>query len=143
MKSDKDNTHYKRLKWILYKQYHTLSDQQLEDLDAAFIDSPMLEKIYHIRERFHHILDNTETVGNVIIAINNWVEDLTKKEITLFDGFVKTLRNTQEYIAKFVENYHSNAVTEGLDNLIRSVRRTAFGMTNFENLKLRVLAISC
>ena len=142
-KSDKDNTNYKRLKWILYKQYHTLSDQQLDDLDAAFIDSPMLKKIYHIRESFHHILDNTDTIENAIIAINNWVEELAKKEVTLFDGFVKTLQNTKEYIANYVENYLSNAVTEGLNNLIRSVRRTAFGMTNFENLKLRVLAISC
>jgi transposase len=141
-KSDKDNAHYKRLKWILYKQYHALSDQQLDDLDAAFIDSPMLKKIYHVRENFHHILDNTDTVENAIKAINNWVEELTKKEITLFDGFVKTLKNTKEYIANYVENYLSNAVTEGLNNLIRSVRRTAFGMTNFENLKLRVLAIS-
>jgi transposase len=142
-KSDKENANYKRLKWILYKQYHTLSDQQLDDLDAAFIDSPMLKEIYHIRENFHHILDNTDTVENAIKAINNWVEELTKKEITLFDGFVKTLKNTKEYIANYVENYLSNAVTEGLNNLIRSVRRTAFGMTNFENLKLRVLAISC
>lgn len=142
-KADKDNTNYKRLKWILYKQYHTLSDQQLDDLDAAFMDSPMLKKIYHIRESFHHILDNTDTVENAIIAINKWVEELAKKEITLFDGFVKTLQNTKEYIANYVENYLSNAVTEGLNNLIRSVRRTAFGMTNFENLKLRVLAISC
>lgn len=142
-KSDKDNTLYKRLKWILYKQYHTLSDQQLDDLDAAFIDSPLLEKVYHIRESFHHILDNTDTVENAIIAINNWVEEIAKKEITLFDGFIKTLKNTKEFVANYVENYLSNAVTEGLNNLIRSVRRTAFGMTNFENLKLRVLAISC
>ena len=115
----------------------------MDDLDAAFIDSPLLEKICHIRESFHHILDNTDTVENAIKAINIWVEELTKKETTLFDGFVKTLNNTKEYIANYVENYLSNAVTEGLNNLIRSVRRTAFGMTNFENLKLRVLAISC
>ena len=131
-----DNVHYKRLKWILYKEYHTLSDQQLDDLDAAFIDSPKVEKIYHIRERFHHILDNTNTVEKIIIAINNWMEQLAKKEVTLFDGFVKALKNTKEYIANYVENYLSNAVTEGLNNFIRSVRRTAFGMTNFENLKL-------
>lgn len=142
-KSDKENAHYKRLKWILYKQYHTLSDQQLDDIDAAFLDSPMLESIYHMREKFHHILDNSDSIENAMNAINNWVEELTKKEITLFEGFVKTLKSTKQYIANYVENYLSNAVTEGLNNLIRSVRRTAFGMTNFENLKLRVLAISC
>ena len=142
-KSDKENANYKPLKWILHKQYHTLSDQQLDELDVAFIDSLLLEKIYHAREYFHHVLDNINTVENAIKSINNWVQELTKKEIMLFDRFVKTLKNTKEYIANYVENYLSNAVTEGLNNLIRSVQRTVFGMTNFENVKLRVLAISC
>lgn len=102
-----------------------------------------MEETYHAREYFHHILDNTNTVENAVKSINNWVQELTKKEITLFDKFVKTLKNTKEYIANYVENYLSNAVTEGLNNLIRSVQRTVFGMTNFENVKLRVLAISC
>lgn len=141
-KSDKENTHYKKLKWILYKQYHTLSDSQLDDLDLAFKHSPELKKIYHAREGFHHILDNIKTVEKAQKAIQLWIEDLQNKAITVFDGFIKTLTKTKEYVANYVIDYMSNAVTEGLNNLIRSVRRTAFGMTNFQHLKLRVLAIS-
>ena len=141
-KSDKDNVHYKKLKWVLYKQYHTLSDTQLDDLDVAFKDSPDLKKIYHARERFHHILDNSDTVAKALTAIQMWINDLAIKGITAFDGFIKTLTKTKEYVANYVVDYMSNAVTEGLNNLIRSVRRTAFGMTNFHHLKLRVLAIS-
>ena len=74
----------------------------MDDLDVAFFDSPVLEKIYHIRENFHHILDNTDTAENAIKAVNNWVEELTKKEITLFDGFVKTLKNTQLIMSKTI-----------------------------------------
>jgi transposase len=33
-------------------------------------------------------------------------------------------------------------VTEGLNNLVRSIRRCAFGMPNFQHLRLRVMAIS-
>ncbi len=74
LESNQVNPYYYRtlqdlkLKWILYKQYHTLSDTQLDDIDAAF--------------------------------------------------------------------------TQGLNNLISSLRRTAFDMTNFKHLRLRVLAIS-
>jgi transposase len=141
-KSDKDNIHYKKLKWILYKQYHTLSDTQLDDLDLAFRDCPELEKLYHARERFHHILDNNNSVEKALIAIQSWINELETKGIKTFDGFIKTLTKTKKYVANYVINCLSNAVTEGLNNLIRSVRRTAFGMTNFQNLKLRVLAIS-
>jgi transposase len=141
-KSDTLNKNYRRLKWILYKQYHRLSDQQIDELEAAFLDSPFLEELYKIRENFHHILDNTSTVSEASKAIDNWIESISEKGIKNFDGFIKTLNNTKEYVANYVENYLSNAVTEGLNNLIRSVRRTAFGMTNFENLRWRVLAIS-
>lgn len=140
--SNKDNPHYKKLKWILYKQYHTLSDAQLDDLDLAFADSPTLKTLYQARERFHHILDNSETAESALAGINSWVDDLTNKGITAFDKFIKTLSKTKAYISNYAVNYLSNAVTEGLNNLIRSIRRTAFGMTNFEHLRLRVLAIS-
>jgi transposase len=141
-KIDKKNDHYKKLKWILYKQYHTLSDKQLDDLDLAFSDSSLLEKYYHIREDFHHILDNSDSVENALLAIQKWTDKLIQEGITVFDSFVKTLTQTKEYVANYVRDYLSNAVTEGLNNLIRSVRRTAFGMTNFDHLRLRVLAIS-
>lgn len=141
-KSDQDNPHYKTLKWVLYKQYHTLSDKQLDDLDLAFIDSPALKEVYWAREAFHHILDNSVGVETALNRMQKWTDDLAHKGITAFDNFVKTLSKTKEYIANYVINYVSNAVTEGLNNLIRSVRRTAFGMTNFEHLRLRVLAIS-
>jgi len=140
--SHKDNMNYKKLKWVLYKQYHTLSDTQLDDLDLAFKDCPDLEKIYYARERFHHILDNSTCVEKANIAIQIWINDLVTKGIKTFDRFIKTLTKTKKYVANYVIDYMSNAVTEGLNNLIRSVRRTAFGMTNFNHLKLRVLAIS-
>lgn len=141
-KADKGNVHYKKLKWVLYKQYHTLSDTQLDDLDAAFAQCKDLQKYYEAREDFHHILDNSISVEEAIQGIDNWTKNLTLKGITLFDGFIKTLSKTKEYVANYVTDYLSNAVTEGLNNLIRSVRRTAFGMTNFDHLRLRVLAIS-
>lgn len=141
-KSDKNNPVYKKLKWLLYKQYHTLSDAQLDTMQAAFEQSPSLEQIYRARERFHHILDTSGSVESALAAMQQWQNDLAQQHITAFDTFVKTLGRIKEYVANYVLNHLSNAVTEGLNNLIRSVRRTAFGMTNFINLRLRVLAIS-
>ena len=141
-KSDKENLNYKRLKWILYKQYHTLSDKQLDELDLAFNDCPNLKILYFNREKFHYILDNAVTPQRALMAIKDWSDNLKEQAITSFDPFIKTLENTKEYVANYVIAKLSNATTEGLNNLIRSVRRTAFGMTNLEHLRLRVLAIS-
>ena len=140
--TDQKNESYKKLKWILYKQYHTLSDQQLDDLHIAFEQSPALKELYFLREKFNHILDNQVEVQRAIEGMDKWVNEVENKKITTFDTFIKTLKSTQKYIANYVQNKLSNAVTEGLNNLIRSVRRIAFGMPNFENLRWRCLAIS-
>ncbi len=141
-KNNPNNSNYKQLKWILYKQYHTLSDKQLDILDAAFLDSPLLKAMYFHREQFHHILDNSSSVDEAIVSINSWVEKVQNLGTELFNSFIKTLISIKKYVANYVKNYLSNAVTEGLNNLIRSIRRTAFGMSNFDHLRLRVLAIS-
>jgi transposase len=70
------------------------------------------------------------------------LSEVENKKITTFDAFIKTLKNTKRYIANYVQNNLSNAVTEGLNNLIRGVRRIAFGMPNLANLKWRSLAIA-
>ena len=147
-KEDKDNLHYLRLKWILYRQYHTLSDAQLNDLEAAFADSPLLKQCYNKREEFHHILDNEaldrcgDPAKKALEKITIWIDSMAKEGITLFDGFVKTLTKSKEYIANYVVDFVTNAATEGLNNLIRSVKRIAWGMPNFNHLRLRVLAMS-
>lgn len=111
-------------------------------MELAFKESADLEKIYWARENFHHILDNNSCVQQTLLAIEKWTQDLITKGIKAFDGFIKTLAKTKIYVANYVLNNISNAVTEGLNNLIRSVRRTAFGMPKFENIRLRVLPIS-
>ena len=57
-----------------------------------------------------------------------------------FDAFVTTLTNWLEPIANFAHQRLTNAATEGLNNVIRYVKRISYGIPNFEHLRLRVLA---
>lgn len=141
-KAEPKNIRYRRLKWILYKQYHRLSDKESEELEACYQDCPILKEIYWTRERFHHILDNSLETEEVLLKIEEWKETMSTEVKSVFEPFSKTLESTKKYVANYVKEKLSNAVTEGLNNLIRSVRRVAFGMPNFEHLRWRALAIS-
>ena len=133
---------YKPLKWLLFKQYHRLSDTEIDTLQAAFAVEPALETTYWLREAFHHILDRPQPVAAAIAHLDAWVERIHTQGIPHFDAFIRTLQRHKNQIANYVEENLSNAVTEGLNNLVRSIRRCAFGMPNFQHLRLRVMAIS-
>ena len=44
-----------------------------------------------------------------------------------------------KYIENMFESNITNGVIEGLNNKIKSVKRTAFGYSNFSNFKKRIL----
>ena len=133
---------YKQLKWLIFKQYHRLTDAELDALDAAFSGSAELKTAYFRREEFHAILDRPQAVTLAMSCLDEWVARIRRQQLTLFDSFIGTLQRHKEHIANYVLDQVSNAVTEGLNNLVRSIRRCAFGMPNFQHLRLRVMAIS-
>ena len=52
---------------------------------------------------------------------------------------LKTLKKYMKYIENMFESNITNGVIEGLDNKIKSIKRTAFGYSNFSNFKKRIL----
>ena len=137
-----EEANYKQLKWLLFKQYHRLSDAELDTLQAAFAGNEALKTAYFLREEFHHILDRPQGVNAAISLLDKWIECIQRQKITLFAPFIRTRQRHKVPIANYVLENLSNAVTEGLNNLVRSIRRCAFGMPNFQHLRLRVMAIS-
>ena len=133
---------YKPLTWRLFKQYHRLKDAEIDTLQAAFAVKPALETAYFLREAFHHSLDRPPPVAAAIAQPDAWVERIHTQGVLHFDAFIRTLQRHKNRIANYVEENLSTAVTEGLNNVVRSIRRCAFGMPNFQHLRLRVLAIS-
>ena len=52
---------------------------------------------------------------------------------------LKTLKKYMKYIENMFESNITNGLIEGLNNKIKSIKRTAFGYSNFSNFKKRVL----
>ena len=52
---------------------------------------------------------------------------------------LKTLKKYMKYIENMFESNITNGVIEGLNNKIKSIKRTAFGYSKFTNFKKRVL----
>ena len=111
-------------------------------MQAVFAVEPALETAYWLCEAFHHILDRPLPVAAAIARLDAWVERIHTQGVLHFDAFIRTLQRHKNQIANYVKENLSNAVTEGLNNVVRSIRRCAFGMPNFQHLRLRVLAIS-
>lgn len=133
---------FKKLKWILFKRSDQCSDAEKQILQNAFDHSTELEEMYQLRNSFHHTFEFCNTKEQARRHIEQWLEDARFLQNKHWNKFLKTLSNWMDYILNYVELRITNAVTEGLNNVIRYLKRISFAIPNFEHMRIRVLANS-
>ncbi|WP_338952649.1 ISL3 family transposase [Fusobacterium nucleatum] len=103
----------------------------------------LLEKCPELEVNFNIYQDIIQT-----IKLNNFnrFENTVKKYLTTKEKIskkmviaLKTLKKHMNYIENMFESNITNGVIEGLNNKIKSVKRTAFGYSNFSNFKKHIL----
>jgi transposase len=131
---------FKYIKWQLFKRPENLTHTERETLEKAFVSSLELRQMYDLRNDFHRIFDEQTEHLAALFQLNEWMARVQKSGASKFwDSFLNTLTNWKGYILNYVQTGLTNAATEGLNNIIRHIKRISFGIPNFDHLRLRVL----
>lgn len=139
-REDKENEVFKLLKWKLIKRKENLSEQEQIDISKAFECAPQLEEIYQMRNTFQAIFDNTFSFEFGKEQIEHWLihaELINNKHL---NKFIELFNRHKDNILNYFKERISTGAVEGTNNLLRTVKRFTFNMTNFLNFKYRVLA---
>lgn len=129
---------FKAIKWLLFKR--ELSSSEQIKLDQAYAQSSLLEAVVKLRNAFHSLFDEATDGAHLQTQLRAWMDSVGQLGYEGFEAFVKTLTKWLVPISNYASTGLTNAVTEGLNNLIRYLKRVSFGLPNFKHLRLRVLA---
>lgn len=73
----------------------------------------------------------------------DWTKEAESSRIPKFEKCAKTYRSWSRYILNTYKYSHiSNGSTEGFNNKIKVLKRTSYGIRNFENFGTRILMIT-
>lgn len=133
---------YKQIKWLLFKPNIACNEDNKKRLAQAFTTSPLLDKLYQLRESFNRLFDESEHKESLKSSLNEWVYNAQLSGCASLIKFTKTLVNWQDSIAAFADGRVTNAVTEGLNNYLRYMQRISYGLSNFKNMRMRILVAS-
>jgi transposase len=98
-----------------------------------------LEEIYQLRNTFNAIFDIAANPKEMKCQLNQWIKHAKKLNHKPMNAFLNTLNNRIKQITAFAQYRVTNAITEGLNNIIRYFKRISFGIPNFNNMRLRIL----
>ena len=132
---------FKKLKWVLFKAQPSADEAQT--VQAACAKDLALEELVGLRQQFHALFEVAPEAKWLNKQLTIWAKEAKRLALPVLQPFLKTLANWQQYIANFAENRLTNAATEGLNNIIRYMKRISFGLPNFQHMRLRVLLNYC
>lgn len=151
MKNDKVN--YNKLKryWrLLLKNHNDLDDNQFKHftcfshlmrevdiVDYIINTDNELKETYYLYQDLLHAI-KSKKVDELYKAVDNasdMISDYMKTS-------VKTIKEYKAYISNSFTYDFSNGAIEGINNLIKVIKRIAFGYKSFVQFKIRILLIS-
>ncbi len=130
---------YRDLRCKLFKRPEQCNEHDQTALKQALDKSWELSEVYALRNTFNALFDTAKHEHYLIEQLDLWIEHANNIGNKYLDRFVKTLQNWKQPMAAFASTGISNAVTEGLNNYLRYFKRIAFGLPNFEHMRLKIL----
>jgi len=139
--TDQEREELKGSRWLWVTNWENLTAEKQQKLTALKQRFPELGKLADQREALRALFNDTtirdpEEGRRRLLA---WMEQAKKLGLSALNKFFKTLTNWIDRIANYFHSRSSNGRTEGYNHGLRAILWRAYGMTNFENFRLRVL----
>jgi transposase len=130
---------------LMRRHEENLSYKQRQRLMDYFRSYGHLQSIWEFKQRLHNILRKKQLAKNttwlVIHDFLRMVQELKDSHIPSLKVLGETLSAWRDEIGRMWRFSKTNSITEGLHNKMEMISRRAFGFRNFENYRIRVLAL--
>jgi transposase len=135
---DEEYSRFYGMMWILRKNHECLSQADKDTLALFYEHSPKLKKAHSLALKLTNILNTHCSKKSGLAMINRWIKRANKSDVTCFNKFIGTLEKYKSYLANYFKNRRNSGFVEGLNNLIKVVKRRCYGIFKTETLFQRL-----
>ncbi len=121
---------------LILRNHQDLNQQQLEKLEQLLNKSSRLRLAYNYKEKFRRIYQDSQTVESGQLEFTLWL----KEAACIYGQVIQTIQNHLNTICNYFLSHTSSGIMEEINNKIKQIKRQAYGFTNFDNFRLRLLA---
>ena len=124
---------FKKTKYVLLKNQKDLNESEQAKLKEIEKVSPILAKMHSLKEEFRSLFETSTNWSEGLLKIADWLKDVSK----YFPKSFGTIRRWIGEIIAYFDERTTQGVVEGINNLLKLIKRRAYGFTNFDNFRLR------
>ena len=128
--------HAKGLPHLLWKNEEDLNREQKQQLESILGGHPCLGIAYEMKEEIRQIYECCKTTSGAQRKFEKWI----RLSGILYQSSANMIQKHLSGICNYFENHTTNGLTEGMNTKIKLIKRTSYGFTNFEHLRLKLFA---
>lgn len=124
-------------RFILLKKKSNLTDNQAHYLQRLCEINEPIYKAMLLKESFLKVYD-CQTPEEAHSYLEGWIKDALSSAIETFKIIAASFRDKLQYIVNWFKKKISSAISEGINNKIKRLKRMAYGYRDVEYFKLKI-----
>lgn len=131
--------YYKRSRSLILTRYNKLKDENKRACDLMLLYNNDLRLAHYLKEWFYRICQNPK-YSEQRKEFFDWISTAEQSKIPEFEKCAATYRCwSREILNAFKYGHITNGPTEGFNNKIKVLKRSSYGIRNFEHFRTRIL----
>jgi len=123
---------------ILHRRKNLTDEKDIESLEQLLETNEPLYKAYILKEEIADIFDDVNA-DSEIARLEQWFQNVIDSGIEEFLPIVSMIRSYLYGIHNYFKHKLTNAGSEGFNNKINVIKRSAYGFHDIEYFKLKIL----
>ena len=130
--------YFKKSRNLLMKRPQRLTESEMDQLSLMFEIAPRLADAYRLKNDFLTVIRSPSSAEGKQRLID-WIFSVELMELTEFQDCTKAYHNWFQEILNSMDLPWTNGYIEGYNNKTKVLKRTCYGMRNFNNFRKRIL----
>lgn len=130
--------YFKRSRKLLLTRYKKLQDENKRACDLMLLYNEDLRRAHRLKELFYDLCQNPK-YSIQRKEFREWIQEAERSRLKEFEKCAATYRNWSKEILNAFKYGITNGPTEGFNNRIKVLKRTSYGIRNFERFRTRIL----
>src|SRR3990167_4704590 len=126
-----------RQRFILLKNKNKLTESQMGYLQRLCEINEPIYKAMLLKESFLKVYDY-ETPEEAQSYLEGWIKDALSSAVETFRIIAKSFWDKLQYIVNWFRKKISSAISEGINNKIKRLKRMAYGYKDIEYFRLKI-----
>lgn len=124
-------------RFILLKNKANLTEKQTEHLKRLCEINEPIYKAMLLKDSFQEVyMQNSEDTARV--CLEAWIQQALLSGLEIFKAIAESFRDKKQFILNWFRKKISSAISEGINNKIKRLKRMAYGYRDVEYFKLKI-----